>query len=90
MIRLFVRHNVADYSAWRKAYDDFDPERGPLGVIGHKVFQSVDDPNDVTVWHDFESTEKAKAFASSERLRDVMQKAGVSSPPQIWFVRPAT
>ncbi len=44
MIRLFVRLNVADYPAWRKAYDDFGPERGPLGVTGHAVFQSVDKP----------------------------------------------
>jgi hypothetical protein len=89
MIRLFVRHNVADYAAWRQAYDDFEPERGPLGVTGHAVFQSVDNQNDVTVWHDFESVEKAKGFASSQRLRDVMQEAGVSGQPEIWFVRPA-
>jgi hypothetical protein len=44
MTRLFVRHNVADYRAWRKAYDDFDVERKKLGVIAHAVFQSIDDP----------------------------------------------
>ena len=27
MTRVFVRHNVADYKVWRKAYDDFDAER---------------------------------------------------------------
>src|SRR5262245_1714913 len=32
MTRLFVRHNVADYRVWRKAYDDFDEERRKLGV----------------------------------------------------------
>jgi hypothetical protein len=61
MTRLFVRHNVADYRAWRKAYDDFDVERKKLAVIAHAVFQSIDDPNDVTVWHDFQQRKALKA-----------------------------
>ena len=61
-------------------------ERRALGVAGHAVFQSVDDPNDVTVWHDFSTAQSAKDFASSPRLKEVMEKAGVKGRPQIWFV----
>lgn len=86
MTRLFVRHNVADYQAWRRVYDDFDAERKTLGVTAHTVFQSIDDPNDVTVWHDFSTPQSAKNFASSPRLKDLMGKAGVKGVPQIWFV----
>jgi hypothetical protein len=86
MTRLFVRHNVADYKLWRKAYDDFDAERKALGVTGHAVFQSIDDPDDVTVWHDFSTPQSARDFASSSRLKEVMAKAGVKGAPQIWFV----
>jgi hypothetical protein len=68
MVRLFVRHPVADYAAWRQVYDGFDEERQGMGVTGHAVFQSVDDPNDVTVWHDFETREQAESFAASDRL----------------------
>jgi hypothetical protein len=89
MTRLFVRHNVADYRTWRKAYDDFDAERRKLGVTAHAVFQSIDDPNDVTVWHDFSTVESAKSFASSARLKEVMGKAEVKGVPQIWFVSEA-
>ena len=32
MATLFIRHRVADYAKWRKAYDDFDTERGGMGV----------------------------------------------------------
>jgi hypothetical protein len=32
MVRLFVRHTVSDYQAWRKVYDEFDAERRPMGV----------------------------------------------------------
>jgi hypothetical protein len=89
MTRLFVRHNVADYRAWRKAYDDFDAERSKLGVTAHAVFQSIDDPNDLTVWHDFSTSQSAKSFASSARLKEVMGNAGVKGVPQIWFVSEA-
>ena len=73
----------------QRANDDFDAERKSLGVTGHAVFQSVDDPNDVTVWHDFPTPRSAKDFASSSRLKEVMGKAGVKGAPQIWFVNQA-
>jgi hypothetical protein len=50
MIRMFIRHPVEDYARWRQGYDDFDEERKGMGVCGDAVFQSTDDPNDVTVW----------------------------------------
>jgi hypothetical protein len=52
MVRLFVRIDVADYETWRTVYDQFYGERGAMGVTGAAPFQSVDDPNDITVWHD--------------------------------------
>jgi len=58
-------------------------------LLTHAVFQSVDDPNDVTVWHDFPTPQGAKDFASSSRLKEVMIKAGVKGAPQIWFVNQA-
>jgi hypothetical protein len=86
MARLMVRHSVSDYSAWRKVYDDFDDTRGQMGVTAQAVFRSVDDPADLTVTHDFATTEQAKAFASSAELRAAMQQAGVVGKPEIWFV----
>ena len=86
MVRLFVRLNVADYETWRKVYDQFYAERGAMGIMGDAAFQSVDDPNDLTVWHDFVTAELAKAFVSSDTLRNVMQRAGVQGEPQFWFV----
>lgn len=84
MVRLFVRHNVEDYEAWRGVYQ-FDAQRRPMGVK-NAVFQSVDDPNDVTVWHDFDSDDAARAFVSSQELRDAMQRAAVQGEPQVWRV----
>lgn len=86
MIRIFVRHKVEDYPKWRKGYDAFENERKPMGVRGAAVFQSLDDPNDVTIWHDFDDRESAESFAGSQRLKDAMRNAGVQGQPQIWLV----
>ena len=85
MVRMFVRHPVHDFTAWKAAYDAFDEDRNAMGVKEHGVFQSVDDSNDVTAWHDFESLEAARAFAGSERLQEAMARAGVAGAPTIWF-----
>ena len=89
MVRIFVRHRVADYVAWRKVYDEFDAERRPMGVVADAVYRSLDDPNDVTVWHDFATHEAARAFAASERLREAMRRAGVEGQLTVWFVEEA-
>ncbi|MGD8321714.1 MAG: cyclase [Gemmatimonadota bacterium] len=89
MVRLFARHSVQDFAAWKKVYDDFDAERREMGVRGHGVFQAVDDPNDVTVWHDFDSADAAGEFGESARLREIMENAGVAGPPTLWITTPA-
>jgi hypothetical protein len=87
MATLFVRHTVADYGKWRKAYDDFDAERRSMGVTSHGVYQLDGNPNDVTVYHEFGTAEAANAFAASPRLKEVMTGAGVQGVPTIWITQ---
>ena len=88
-VRMFIRHEVNEYAAWRKAYNAFDATRRKLGVTGQAVYQSLDNANDVTVTHDFKTADKAKTFASSSDLKTTMEKAGVKGTPQIWFTTSA-
>ena len=85
MATLFVRHRVADFGVWKKAYDDFDAERQTMGVTGHGAYQTDGDPNLVTVYHHFDSMEAAKSFMASPRLREAMASAGVEGTPDFWF-----
>ena len=55
------------------------------GVMAQAVFRGTDDPNDITVLHDFASDAKAKAFANSAELKSAMQNSGVTGSPQVWF-----
>ena len=88
-VRMYVQHEVTDYAAWRKAYNDYDATRKKMGVTAQAVYRSVDNPNDITVTHDFRSADKAKAFAASADLKARMEKAGVKGPPRIWFTTKA-
>lgn len=89
MTRMFVRHNVKDFKVWKEAYDQFDAERKTMGVTGHGAYQADGNPNDVTVYHDFDSLSAAKQFAGSARLKEVMTSAGVAGAPDIWFTHGA-
>ncbi len=86
MVRMFIRHSVNDYGAWREGYDAFEEHRPGFKVKGHGVYQLVGNPNDVTVFHDFETAEDAETLASSRELREAMEGAGVQGQPDIWLV----
>ena len=55
-VRMYCRHDVADYAVWKKGYDDFANYQKTHGVIHESVYQSTDNPNDITVIHDFNNT----------------------------------
>ena len=86
MVQMFARSCVADYGAFRRTFDEKEPMRQSAGVTGHQVYQSVDDPNEVTIRLEFPTAEAAKAFASSDELREAMKQAGIKDSPTIWFV----
>jgi hypothetical protein len=50
--------HVGDYEKWREMFDQ-DPPRAREHAAGHRVFQSVDDPNEVVVQVEFRSHDAA-------------------------------
>ncbi|MDM9620905.1 cyclase [Rhizobium sp. AC44/96] len=89
MTTLFVRHQVSDYAAWRKIYDGFRSVQKANGVLAEAVFQAVDNPNDVTVTHEFATPEAAQAFGKLEELRAAMRTGGVLGAPTVWLTTKA-
>ncbi|HVO78927.1 MAG TPA: cyclase [Candidatus Bathyarchaeia archaeon] len=89
MIHLIVRHKVADYSRWKEAFDATLSMRKAGGEVGHRLLLSVDDPRDVTIVMDWDNLERARRFASSDELKQAMQKAGVVGEPEIRFLEDA-
>jgi hypothetical protein len=89
MVMMFVRHTVSDYKTWRKIYDDFAPTQKAKGVEAQAVYQAADNPNDITVTHNFATREAAQAFVKSDELKKAMQNAGVVGAPTIWITNKA-
>jgi antibiotic biosynthesis monooxygenase len=89
MVRSIVRHRVSDYDAWRAVYDSFADVQKAGGVRAEAVYRAVDDPNDVTVTHDFDDAAAARAFFDAPELRDAMMRAGVQGEPEVWLVAEA-
>ena len=80
---LTVRHNVRDYAAWRKVYDDLKPLRAQHGCTAQRVMRLPEDGNDLFLTHEFPTAEQAGSFAHDPALRAGMEAAGVEGAPQI-------
>lgn len=89
MTTLFVRHDVEDYATWRAGYNELESMRTDNGVRDASVYRSVDDANEVTVSHTFDSVDAARSFAGSPDLKEAFQSLGVRGAPQIWFAEKA-
>lgn len=89
MIHVIIRHKVADYGRWKEAFDAHLNARKAGGEMGHRLLLSVDDPCDVTVVLDWDGLDRARRFASSDELKQTMQKAGVLGEPEIRFLEDA-
>lgn len=85
MARLFVRHQVQDFGKWLETYKSVADFQKRSGVTGEEVYQAADDPNDVTVIHDFASADKAREFVGLDELKAAMQRSGVTGAPEIWI-----
>ena len=90
MIYIYVHHTVEDYATWRKGFDDHAPARQAAGATEEAyIMQTVDNPNEITAILGWSDVEKAKAFAQSPELKAAMEKAGVTSPPEVRFLSAA-
>lgn len=90
MIYVHVRHNVEDYAKWKEGFDTHAAARQAAGATDETyVMHNVDDPNEITVVLGWSDLEKARAFTQSASLKEAMQKAGVTGPPEVRFLETA-
>jgi len=86
MAYMFGRVTVEDYAMFRKTFDSKEDMRQAAGATASTIYQSVDDPNEVIVELEFPSADAAKAFATSDALRNAAQQAGAQGMPRILVV----
>ena len=83
MVHVVLTHEVKDFSAWKKAYDEGEPLRTEFGIKMTGVYRSIDHPNQVTLIGECESAEVVYRFMSQPELKAAMEKAGVTSAPDM-------
>ncbi|MFI5102205.1 MAG: antibiotic biosynthesis monooxygenase [Terriglobales bacterium] len=86
MINVLIHHEVADYTAWKAAFDSAFDWRRKHGECGCRIYRSTGNLNDLTLFFEWESLEKARAFMASDELKTRMASAGVKGPPRVDFL----
>lgn len=84
---LIARHEVKDYRAWRRVYDELEKTRQQRGIIGHAVNQVFGNPKQVVVYHQARDLGTLRAFGESTELKQAMERGGVVGAPDVHFVR---
>jgi hypothetical protein len=77
MIYMLCRNRVADYQTWRREFDSQKEASVEAGLALVKLWQSLDDPNNVFFLFKVDSLEKARAFISAPGNAEIGKAAGV-------------
>jgi len=84
---LLVHHRVQDFPQWKVVYDNHLPKRQEAGVKEVHLWHASQDPNDVTLLFEASDLPKAKAFAESADLQQIMAKSGVIGKPDVAYLK---
>lgn len=78
-----ISHTVKDFDSWKKDFDLDSTARKASGLEMMVIGRSMDKPNDLMIALNAADIPKAKDFASNPRLKEVMEKNGVTGRPSV-------
>jgi len=82
---VLIIHEVEDYSAWKKIFDDAASIRKEAGEQCYQVLRFNDDANKIVHFSKWRSLESAKAFFESPMLVEIRKRAGVKAPEFVYL-----
>ncbi len=88
-IYLAISHQVSDFDKWKPGFDNDLKARKKAGLKDIFVKQDINNPNSITAFFEVTDMKKAEAFLANPKLKEAMEKAGVTSPPVITFYKSA-
>lgn len=83
---LLIRHQVREFTEWKRAYDAHRPKRDEAGLTEKYLLRGADNPNEVILLFEARDSNQARGFADSADLKEAMQKAGVVDQPDLYFL----
>lgn len=85
MPHVLIIHEVADYTAWKKIFDNAAGIRKDAGEIAYQVLKYENEPNKIVHFSSWTSLDNAKQFFESPRLVQIRKEAGVKAPDFIYL-----
>lgn len=89
MTHVLIRHKVRDYAAWKLEFDNFVDVRRSSGEKSYRILHPSDDPNDLLLLFEWDSSRNAQMFLASPELKSAMRRAGVFEEPRVQFLNEA-
>lgn len=86
MSSLLIRHMVANYDAWKLAFDAESETYRANGSLGSRVFRSESDSNEVWLLMTWDNLDRARLYTRSDDMLDLMTRAGVTDCPDYWYL----
>jgi hypothetical protein len=78
-----ISHTVKDFAKWKPLFDDDSTARKASGMDFIVIGRNNSNPNSLMIALTASDVGKAKAFAADPKLKDIMEKGGVVSKPDI-------
>ncbi|MES2571112.1 MAG: antibiotic biosynthesis monooxygenase [Verrucomicrobiota bacterium] len=85
MQHVLIIHEVADYPAWKKVFDNAAGIRKEAGERSYQVLRYQNDPNRIVHFSVWTSIQDARHFFESPELVRIRADAGVKSPDFIYL-----
>lgn len=85
MPHVLIIHEVADYPAWKKVFDDAAGIRKAAGERSFQILRYEREPNQIVHFSMWTSHADARAFFESPRLVQIRAEAGVKAPAFIYL-----
>ena len=82
---VLIIHEVVDYPAWKKIFDEASGIRKDAGERSYQVLRYQSDPNKIVHFSEWTSLDDAKRFFESPQLIKIRAQAGVKSPNFIYL-----
>ncbi len=82
---VLIIHEVEDYAAWKKVFDEAADIRREAGERTYQVLKYEHEPNKVVHFSAWTSLADARLFFESPRLVEIRKNAGVKSPDFIYL-----
>jgi heme-degrading monooxygenase HmoA len=77
---VLIQHKVANYRRFEAVFKDDEARRKRSGSRGGTLYRNVADPSNLIVLFEWDTVERARAFANSYELKEAVEWAGDSPP----------